>query len=438
MVEQMDATATAAGRSNCAGCNTPIRDRYMLHVLNRRWHTGCLRCADCAEPQEESCFYRDGMILCRNDFARRYSTRCAGCQRVIEKQELVRRARDLHYHVDCFCCAACGRQLETGEQLYVVDGQKFVCKADFYASSASIGRNLNSSSQSTATPTTSRQRASLRFSSDVDELLVSDDYDEEEGGGHSGDEHDHIETATISTESNSGNEDGGGLKGDEANGNKRRGPRTTIKAKQLDTLKAAFASTPKPTRHIREQLAAETALSMRVIQVWFQNRRSKERRLKQQRFNGTFRASRRQRATPTAAGETPAMESGQMNAEYMSIPSEMSAQMGAESFFASCSAQSVASIAVTPASNQMYAPPADCFNSAVPHPLQGALPPPAMHPPPPAHQPPPPHQPPLQSSLNPLEQMENFVNGAMHSSGHPTAPPVSQLDPMQLGGAAAA
>lgn len=50
-------------------------------------------------------------------------------------------------------------------------------------------------------------------------------------------------------------------------GAKRRGPRTTIKAKQLEVLKAAFAATPKPTRHIREQLAQETQLNMRVIQV---------------------------------------------------------------------------------------------------------------------------------------------------------------------------
>lgn len=50
-------------------------------------------------------------------------------------------------------------------------------------------------------------------------------------------------------------------------GTKRRGPRTTIKAKQLETLKAAFAATPKPTRHIREQLAQETGLNMRVIQA---------------------------------------------------------------------------------------------------------------------------------------------------------------------------
>lgn len=54
---------------------------------------------------------------------------------------------------------------------------------------------------------------------------------------------------------------------DDSAAGKRRGPRTTIKAKQLEVLKTAFSQTPKPTRHIREQLAKETGLSMRVIQV---------------------------------------------------------------------------------------------------------------------------------------------------------------------------
>lgn len=70
--------------------------------------------------------------------------------------------------------------------------------------------------------------------------------------------------------------DGGDCKGEDAENKspdadggagKRRGPRTTIKAKQLEVLKTAFSQTPKPTRHIREQLAKETGLSMRVIQV---------------------------------------------------------------------------------------------------------------------------------------------------------------------------
>jgi hypothetical protein len=62
---------------------------------------------------------------------------------------------------------------------------------------------------------------------------------------------------------------------------KRRGPRTNITAKQLELLKTVFAATPKPTRLMREQLAKETGLSMRVIQVWFQNKRSKEKRVHQ-------------------------------------------------------------------------------------------------------------------------------------------------------------
>uniref|UniRef100_A0A672HW54 LIM homeobox 4 n=1 Tax=Salarias fasciatus TaxID=181472 RepID=A0A672HW54_SALFA len=57
-------------------------------------------------------------------------------------------------------------------------------------------------------------------------------------------------------------------------------PRTTITAKQLETLKSAYKNSPKPARHVREQLSSETGLDMRVVQVWFQNRRAKEKRLK--------------------------------------------------------------------------------------------------------------------------------------------------------------
>lgn len=89
---------------------------------------------------------------------------------------------------------------------------------------------------------------------------------------------------------------------DTALSSKRRGPRTTIKAKQLEALRATFSATPKPSRNIREKLAQETGLNMRVIQVWFQNRRSKERRLKQsggqtQPSARSNRSSRRSRNT---------------------------------------------------------------------------------------------------------------------------------------------
>ncbi len=47
--------------------------------------------------------------------------------------------------------------------------------------------------------------------------------------------------------------------------NKR--PRTTITAKQLEILKQAYNSSSKPPRHVREQLANDTGLDMRVVQV---------------------------------------------------------------------------------------------------------------------------------------------------------------------------
>ena len=62
--------------------------------------------------------------------------------------------------------------------------------------------------------------------------------------------------------------DGGCLEGDQPN----KRPRTTITAKQLETLKLAYNNSPKPARHVREQLSQDTGLDMRVVQVWFQNR----------------------------------------------------------------------------------------------------------------------------------------------------------------------
>jgi len=34
----------------------------------------------------------------------------------------------------------------------------------------------------------------------------------------------------------------------------------------------AYNTSPKPARHVREQLSQDTGLDMRVVQVWFQNR----------------------------------------------------------------------------------------------------------------------------------------------------------------------
>jgi LIM homeobox protein 3/4 len=43
----------------------------------------------------------------------------------------VRRANDYVYHLQCFACLICHRQLNTGDEFYLIDDQKLVCKVDY-------------------------------------------------------------------------------------------------------------------------------------------------------------------------------------------------------------------------------------------------------------------------------------------------------------------
>ena len=57
----------------CAGCGVKIIDRFLLHAMDKYWHTGCLKCSCCQAHLGEigtTCFTRNGMILCKNDYLR--------------------------------------------------------------------------------------------------------------------------------------------------------------------------------------------------------------------------------------------------------------------------------------------------------------------------------------------------------------------------------
>lgn len=56
-------------------------------------------------------------------------------------------------------------------------------------------------------------------------------------------------------------------------------PRTILNAVQRYDFKEAFKLSPKPCRKVREHLADKTGLSVRVVQVWFQNERAKVKKM---------------------------------------------------------------------------------------------------------------------------------------------------------------
>ncbi|KAF1515025.1 LIM/homeobox protein Lhx5, partial [Eudyptes sclateri] len=223
---------------HCAGCERPILDRFLLNVLDRAWHIKCVQCCECKCNLTEKCFSREGKLYCKNDFFRRFGTKCAGCSQGISPSDLVRKARNKVFHLNCFTCMVCNKQLSTGEELYIIDENKFVCKEDYLNSPSLKEGSLNSVSSCT----------DRSLSPDLQDPMQDDTKE--------------TDNSTSSDKETTNNENE-----EQNSGTKRRGPRTTIKAKQLETLKAAFAATPKPTRHIREQLAQETGLNMRVIQV---------------------------------------------------------------------------------------------------------------------------------------------------------------------------
>ncbi|XP_035227335.1 LIM/homeobox protein Lhx1-like [Stegodyphus dumicola] len=124
----------------CAGCDRPILDRFLLNVLDRSWHAKCVQCCDCKCNLTEKCFSREGKLYCRNDFFKRFGTKCSGCSQGISPTDLVRRARNKVFHLKCFTCLVCRKQLSTGEELYVLDENRFICKDDYLSSRHSQGK----------------------------------------------------------------------------------------------------------------------------------------------------------------------------------------------------------------------------------------------------------------------------------------------------------
>uniref|UniRef100_W5LWI5 LIM homeobox transcription factor 1, alpha n=2 Tax=Lepisosteus oculatus TaxID=7918 RepID=W5LWI5_LEPOC len=133
------------------------------------------------------------------------------------------------YHVECFCCCECDRRLQRGDEFVLKEGQ-LLCRGDY-----------------------EKEREMLSAISPAPTESVKSD--EEEGSG------------AVP-----------GKGGEDSKEHKRsKRPRTILTTQQRRAFKASFEVSSKPCRKVRETLAAETGLTVRVVQVWFQNQRAKVR-----------------------------------------------------------------------------------------------------------------------------------------------------------------
>uniref|UniRef100_A0A914VEB4 LIM zinc-binding domain-containing protein n=1 Tax=Plectus sambesii TaxID=2011161 RepID=A0A914VEB4_9BILA len=116
----------------CMECQDPIRDKFILKVVDNAYHATCLRCSECAEPLTTKCFIKDDAVYCKDDFYKKFGTKCSYCDDGIAPQSVIRKANEHVYHMQCFKCIICKREMATGEEFYLIpaDG-RLVCKADY-------------------------------------------------------------------------------------------------------------------------------------------------------------------------------------------------------------------------------------------------------------------------------------------------------------------
>ncbi|XP_061589483.1 LIM homeobox transcription factor 1-beta-like [Cololabis saira] len=221
-------------RAVCEGCTRVISDRFLLRVNDASWHEECLQCAACRQPLTATCYFKDTRLYCRSDYQLLFTTKCSGCLEKIAPTELVMRALDSIYHLGCFCCCVCERQLCRGDEFVLKEGQ-LLCRSDYEREQELL---------STASPDNS-------------------------GSDKSEDEDVRSEKQHAATKGSDDSKDS----------RRPKRPRTILTTQQRRAFKASFEVSSKPCRKVRETLAAETGLSVRVVQVWFQNQRAKMKKL---------------------------------------------------------------------------------------------------------------------------------------------------------------
>jgi len=268
--------------STCVGCGGLIQDQFILRVSpDLSWHAACLKCSDCQMMLDEkhTCFVREGKTFCKKDYIRLYGARCSACQTVFTKNDFVMRAKTKMFHLECFRCAACRRHLVPGDE-FALHGEGIYCKEDHELVERCEDNNNISKS------------GIPRIKSEMDDFRdnLSDlgrDDDLRDDGLSSVDI--KSETETLRPDSPDDLIFAGGDLGELAGegrrmvGEKERRSRagkvrTVLTEKQLNILKTCFSANPRPDALMKEQLTEMTGLSQRVIRVWFQNKRCKEKK----------------------------------------------------------------------------------------------------------------------------------------------------------------
>ncbi|XP_057562588.1 actin-binding LIM protein 2 isoform X10 [Hippopotamus amphibius kiboko] len=105
------------GLWSCGGCGTEIKNGQSLVALDKHWHLGCFKCKTCGKQLNAEYISKDGLPYCEADYHTKFGIRCDGCEKYITGHVL--EAGEKHYHPLCALCVRCGRMFAEGEEMYL-------------------------------------------------------------------------------------------------------------------------------------------------------------------------------------------------------------------------------------------------------------------------------------------------------------------------------
>ncbi|CAG5136179.1 unnamed protein product, partial [Candidula unifasciata] len=249
--------------SVCVGCGSQITDQYIMQVSpDLCWHAACLKCADCEQYLDESCtcFVRDGKTYCKRDYVRLFGTKCSRCGLGFCREDVVMRpTKSTVYHLNCFRCIVCNKPLVTGDEFAIREDGIF-CRADHDVVDRSV----------TASPCQDIGSPESAYGSNNNNVICNNN--------------NSIQSNINNNNNNNNNNTTGSGRGDKSSRSSHKSDhkttrvRTVLNEKQLHTLRTCYNANPRPDALMKEQLTEMTGLSPRVIRVWFQNKRCKDKK----------------------------------------------------------------------------------------------------------------------------------------------------------------
>nr|XP_027827049.2 actin-binding LIM protein 2 isoform X7 [Ovis aries] len=105
------------GLWSCGGCGAEIKNGQSLVALDKHWHLGCFKCRTCGKQLNAEYISKDGLPYCEADYHAKFGIRCDGCEKYITGHVL--EAGEKHYHPLCALCVRCGRMFAEGEEMYL-------------------------------------------------------------------------------------------------------------------------------------------------------------------------------------------------------------------------------------------------------------------------------------------------------------------------------